>query len=163
MSYLQKLSFIKGNASTHDIHPDNKRIAASNDNELLIYDLPKDLIFSNEKPLSQSIKCSFQFVKEEEFLLCKITGHTKSINIVRFSPNGKYIATGSVDKTVGISIFEGKVQGEQHKESWRNVKLFRNHTEDVLGVEWSPDSKLLASCSVDNKIYIYDIARLGNF
>lgn len=161
MSYLQKLSFIKGSASTHDLHPDNKKIAASNDNELLIYELPKDLNFQKEKTLGPGLKCSFQFIKDDQYVLSKITGHTKTINIVRFSPNGKFIATGSVDKSVGFAVFEGNVEGGQYRENWRTTKLFRNHTEDVLGVEWSPDSRYLASCSVDNKVFVYDVSRLG--
>lgn len=48
----------------------------------------------------------------------------------------------------------------------RNLKLklhsFEHHTNDVLQIEWSPlNEAILASCSADRRINIWDLSRIG--
>lgn len=107
-------------------------------------------------------------------LVCVLEYHQNPINCVRFSPNGRLLAACSDDFTVSVyhcanlvnlkntdKNVERNGSFNKNLEDWNFYKLFRKHNKDVLGVAWSNDSKLLASCSVDNNVLIYDIIKQG--
>jgi WD40 repeat protein len=72
--------------------------------------------------------------------------HNGFVNSVVFSPDSRFIASASSDKTIKIW---GGYTG--------NLKLaLSGHTDAVLSVAISPDSKILASGSVDKTIRLWD-------
>lgn len=36
-------------------------------------------------------------------------------------------------------------------------RTFRGHSKDIIGVCWSPDDSLVASCSIDNSVFIWNV------
>ena len=66
-----------------------------------------------------------------------LEGHFNDVNSVSWSPDGKYLASGSEDKTV--IIWDVK-NGEK-------IKNLKGHSSWVTSVSWSPDGKYLASGS----------------
>ncbi|XP_026486445.1 chromatin assembly factor 1 subunit B [Vanessa tameamea] len=94
-----------------------------------------------------------------------LTRHQKAVNVVRWSPNGQYLASGD-DESI-IIVWKQKTEDpvppmegeEQYKESWVIHKTLRGHMEDVLDMSWSSSSLQLASGSVDNKLLIWDVGR----
>lgn len=101
-------------------------------------------------------------------------------NCVRFSPNGQFLAIASDDYTVSVHRLERPADlssmsaanlqsiaaaaesnpfASANLEDWSAYKMFRAHERDVYCVAWRSDSRLLASCSVDNKVMVYDVAR----
>ncbi|CAG9579104.1 unnamed protein product [Danaus chrysippus] len=95
-----------------------------------------------------------------------LTRHQKAVNVVRWSPNGVYLASGD-DESI-IFIWKQKTEEpiapplegeEQYKETWVIHKTLRGHMEDVLDISWSSSSLHLASGSVDNKLIFWDVAR----
>ncbi len=80
-------------------------------------------------------------------LLYAYHGHSAYITDVVWSPNGKYIASGSADKTV---LVWDSATG-QH-----TLLTFHGHGIDVLAVAWSPDGKYIASGSADKTVQIWD-------
>ena len=75
-----------------------------------------------------------------------LEGHSSSVESVCWSPDGKYLASGSEDKTV--IIWDAK--------SGESLKTLKGHSRVVFSVCWSPDGKYLASGSEDNTIIIWD-------
>ncbi|KAJ6227442.1 protein hira [Anaeramoeba flamelloides] len=54
-----------------------------------------------------------------------------------------------------------EVLKNENIEPWEIVTKLEQHKGDVQGLAWSPDSNFLASCSIDNKIIIWDLSNFS--
>ncbi len=86
--------------------------------------------------------------KKSGSILREGNGHTDDVCCVIFSPNDKYIASASLDKTVRI----------WDANTLECVRVLRGHTTVVMDVSFSPDSKHVASTSPDNTIRVWDVS-----
>ncbi|KAM4535896.1 coronin-7-like isoform 1-T1 [Fundulus diaphanus] len=76
-----------------------------------------------------------------------LQGHTEKIYSIKFHPLASGImVSSSYDLTVRLWNLES---GEQ-------VKVLTGHQDQVFGMAWSPDGKLLATVCKDGKVRIYD-------
>jgi len=75
-------------------------------------------------------------------------GHTDRIPTVAWSPNGKHIASGSLDKTVQVWA----TNPGEHFQPY----IYRGHTAGVQTVAWSPDSNRVASGAIDKTVQVWD-------
>ena len=75
-----------------------------------------------------------------------LEGHSNYVNSVSWSPDGRYLASGSADNTV---IIWDANNGEC-------IRTLKGHLSSVMSVSWSPDGRYLASGSVDKSIVIWD-------
>lgn len=94
-------------------------------------------------------------------ILCEMTNHLGCVNCVRWSVDGKWLASGGDDSIVMIWAvkYQGGGGGSNFGadlERWGCIHMLRGHSGDVLDLSWSPDQKYLASCSVDNSIVIWN-------
>ncbi|CAO2654463.1 Nn.00g111960.m01.CDS01 [Neocucurbitaria sp. VM-36] len=76
-----------------------------------------------------------------------LRGHKKPISAVRFSPDGKWIASASADCT--IKLWDAHTGLLEH--------TLEGHLAGVSTITWSSDSRILASGSDDKSIRLWDV------
>uniref|UniRef100_A0A673N6N4 Coronin n=1 Tax=Sinocyclocheilus rhinocerous TaxID=307959 RepID=A0A673N6N4_9TELE len=78
---------------------------------------------------------------------CVLRGHTEKIYSIKFHPHASsLLASSSYDLTVRLWNLE---TGEE-------VKRLSGHQDQIFGMAWSPDGKLLATVCKDGKVRLYD-------
>lgn len=77
----------------------------------------------------------------------RMSGHQQLINDVKFSPNGRLIASASFDKS--IKLWDGN--------TGKFVGVLRGHVQRVYTIAWSADSRLLVSGSADSTLKVWNI------
>ena len=75
------------------------------------------------------------------------------VNAVRFSPDGKRLATGGGEPTRGGDIKIWQVADGKLMQSFTNV-----HSDAVFGLDFSADGKYLASSAADKFVKVLDLA-----
>ena len=77
----------------------------------------------------------------------RLRGHTRAVYGLAFSKSGKWLASGSFDKTVRLWDVES---GEEQA-------VFKGHDASVRCVAFSPDRRLLASAGMDQRIRLWSV------
>ena len=75
------------------------------------------------------------------------TGHSDGVNSVCFSPDGKFIASGSQDSTIKL----------WNVKELTLIRTFKGHSNSVESVIFSPDCRYIASGSYDKTIKIWNV------
>jgi WD40 repeat protein len=78
----------------------------------------------------------------------KLEGHKGAINVIRFSPDANYVATGSSDNTV---IVWDRISGQEiHRLEW--------HKDRISDLNFSSDNDKIITCSSDETAIVWDRA-----
>ena len=75
-----------------------------------------------------------------------LTGHQDAVTSVCFRPDGRFLATGSLDRTVRVWDLSAK------------QIVLRGHRGPVESVCFSPDSQLIATVSDDRSLRLWDLS-----
>ena len=158
MVHIYKPEFVKHDGGSPifsvDCHPDGTRMAtAGGDQKVKVWNLKS--------------------IKEREVegdpnvprVLATLGDHFNTVNCVRFSKNGRVLASGSTD--TNVFLYERR-QGPgraafgssdaPNVENWVTCQHLRGHLSDVIDIAWAPDDSMLASCSLDNLVIVWDPA-----
>jgi WD40 repeat protein len=111
----------------------------------------KFIAFGNDDNGTHDVKVQvWNVASQSRVAICR--GHTLPVETVAWSPNGDYLASGSIDKTVRV----------WHATTANPVLTYTGHdthqnlSSTVLSVAWSPDSKHIASAGQDATVQIWD-------
>uniref|UniRef100_A0AAV1TER0 Protein HIRA n=1 Tax=Peronospora matthiolae TaxID=2874970 RepID=A0AAV1TER0_9STRA len=137
-----------------DAHPTLELFAtAGGDNSVKIWSL---------EPLDEGCIASFK-------LLATLVNHQQAVNCVRWAGHGRYLASGADDQLVLLyELQQGAPSpvpfgsnARLNEQNWTRCATLERHTMDVADVAWSPDDRMLATCSIDNTILIWDVGVVG--
>lgn len=94
--------------------------------------------------------------------LVDLSDHQSTINVVRFSPCGKMIATASDRQIIIYSIIhpEDSSSSSASSLSWRTLSdpkqvsrlWLRPSLQEIYDLQWSPDSLYVVAGSIDSKV-----------
>lgn len=162
------MKLLKPNWVTHDghpifsvdIHPDGSRFATGGQGadagQICVWNMAP--VAREEDELSEAVPK----------LLCQMDNHLACVNCVRWSSDGRHLASGGDDRVImiwqigrygGSSSMFGGSKKMVNVEHWKCVSTLRGHSGDVLDLAWSPHDAWLASCSVDNTVVIWNTKR----
>ncbi|CAD7938327.1 unnamed protein product [Amoebophrya sp. A25] len=79
----------------------------------------------------------------------RLTGHQQVVSQAIFSPDGRWIASGSFDRS--IRLWDGR--------TGRFVARLLGHVGKVFQMAWSADSRLLLSGSADSTMKVWEVAK----
>jgi WD40 repeat protein len=85
-------------------------------------------------------------------LLHKLTGFAHSVVALAFSANSKLLATGG-----GVPSEDGEIKIFE-TASWNlRTQIKKGHSDTVYGVSFNPDGSMLATCSADKFIKVFEL------
>ncbi|KAG0326118.1 hypothetical protein BGZ99_010096 [Dissophora globulifera] len=82
------------------------------------------------------------------YLKNDLKGHQGAVYAVQYSPNGKFLATGSFDKTV--RIWDGTTNQNE-------LYVLKGHSLNISDLAWGHDSALLLSAAYDKTCKLWDV------
>ncbi|KAM9982209.1 hypothetical protein ACTFIZ_006748 [Dictyostelium cf. discoideum] len=145
-----------------DAHPDGKRLATcGGDSNIKIWNIePISDELMEEDADDISNKGTTTTTRTPKLLYSINYAHSKSINSVKWSKDGRYLASVSDDRECIVWTLS-PFQSANTPEIWTSFVSLKGHSGDITDVIWSPDNQYLATCSLDKTILIWETTKFG--
>ncbi|KAM7542444.1 hypothetical protein Aperf_G00000015868 [Anoplocephala perfoliata] len=121
-------------------------------------------------PANEGVK-KVQPVAQGLVFLANLKRHDSNINVVRWSPTGRFLASGGDDSFIAIWHLQPEskrrpdplppeVDADEPRsvETWLPIRFLKGHECEILDLAWSPDEKSIVSGGVDKKIILYTLS-----
>ncbi|WP_445175587.1 WD40 domain-containing protein [Microcoleus sp.] len=119
-----------------------------------------DVVFSPDGEALAAVTSSGTIAiwKRDGTLLQVIRAHQALTLGLSFSPDGKTLASASTDGTVKLwkLDFSSTLQGTSVPHSSQLRRTLKGHTQEVVGVSFSPDGEIIATASLDNTVKLWN-------
>jgi cytosolic iron-sulfur protein assembly protein CIAO1 len=133
--------------------------SCSGDKSIRLWSYRSTFPYSSSSPpaFSSPAAAKITFARASELT----TGHRKTVRSVAWAPSGNTLAAGSFDSTVSIWERAGgedddNLEGGNESGDWECVTTLEGHESECKGVAYSNDGGLLASCSRDKSVWIWE-------
>ena len=133
------------------VDPDPK-VAALKRYEAFLHNTPHEMVAVGGEDFTITL---LSFENNKFTQISRMTGHTKQVNHIVFSPNGYWLASASDDRSV--KLFDGKTGKFICTLGKGRNKNTGMHINSVYRLAWSADSRLLISASADTTLKLWDI------
>lgn len=121
-----------------------------------------------QPPGSSAVDFSIQDVKGSSKSFPKhevkhVSDHKNAARCVKFSPDGKYFATGSADTSIKFfevaKIKQTMVGDSKDGPARPVVRTFYDHTQAINDLDFHPESPILISAAKDSTIRFFDFSK----
>ncbi|CAG9580556.1 conserved hypothetical protein [Leishmania major strain Friedlin] len=113
------------------VHPQNERIFAVGGEGEEVYILEMD------------------HAGKEPALKATLTGHTDTVSLLSFSPNGQWLASGSLDSSVAV----------WSTETWERKHTLGDLYGEIMTLLWHPSSLILAAGADDAQAAMWNVVK----
>lgn len=100
---------------------------------------------SHSSPAADTSNIKYKPVRVNYESQVRCDGHTRGVSQVKFSPDGRWLASGSADGTLKI----------WNADTGQHVRTMEGHLAGISTVAWSPDSNTIATGSDDKTIRLW--------